>query len=120
MKQFSIYLGVAASALVLFIFVPEIDLAASRLFYDAGGGFALVGFAFLLPAARIRRSAVAVAIGFGALVGLGRIAQGAHFLSDVVFAGLLVYGVTALLYWWIVQRDGLAAPPLARLGQSIL
>src|SRR6266403_5182554 len=224
MRQFSIYLGVAALASTLFLFAPAIDLATSRLFYDATGGFvladwppfvmlyravppiswgmliligagaawlflldrplwrldrkalvflvvsivvapgllansllkdhwgrarpvqveafggphrftpallpaaecdgncsfvsghaalgfSLVGFALLLPAGRPRRSWIAVAIGFGALVGLGRIAQGAHFLSDVVFAGLLVYGVTALLHWWIVQRDGLAAPP---------
>src|SRR4029077_3910090 len=232
MKQFSIYLGVAALASALFLVAPEIDLATSRLFYDAKGGFvlsdwppvvvlyravpliswgmfilvgvgaawlflldrplwrldrkglvclvvsmafapgllansllkdhwgrarpvgveafggphrftpaplpaaecerncsfvsghaalgfSLVGFALLLPAGSTRRSSIAVAIGFGALVGLGRIAQGAHFLSDVVFAGLLVYGVTALLHWWIVRRDGLAAPPFARLGRWI-
>ena len=232
MKQFSLYLGVAALASALFLVAPEIDLATSRLFYDAKGGFvlsdwppvvvlyravpliswgmfilvgvgaawlflldrplwrldrkalvflvvsmavapgllansllkdhwgrarpvqveafggphrftpaplpaaecdgncsfvsghaalgfSLVGFALLLPAGRTRRSSIAVAIGFGALVGLGRIAQGAHFLSDVVFAGLLVYGVTALLHWWIVQRDGLAALPFVRLGRWI-
>jgi len=233
MKQFSIYLGVAALASALFLFAPEIDLATSRLFYDAKGGFvlsdwppvvalyravpsiswgililvgfgaawlflldrplwrldrralvflivsmavapgllansllkdhwgrarpvqveafggphrftpaplpaaecdgncsfvsghaalgfSLVGFALLLPPGRTRRSWIAVAIGFGALVGLGRIAQGAHFLSDVIFAGLVVYGASALLHWWIIQRDGLTAPLLARLGQSIL
>jgi lipid A 4'-phosphatase len=232
MKQFSIYLGVAALASALFLFAPEIDLATSRLFYDAKGGFvlsdwppfvvlyravapiswgmlilvgggaawlflldrplwrldrkalvflvvsmavgpgllansllkdhwgrarpvqveafggphrftsaplpaaecdgncsfvsghaalgfSLVGFALLLPPGRTRRSWIAVAIGFGALVGLGRIAQGAHFLSDVVFAGLVVYGTSALLHWWIIQRDGLTMPLLARLGQSI-
>jgi len=54
------------------------------------------------------------------LVGLGRIAQGAHFLSDVVYAGLLAYGTTALLYWWIIDRDGLATPPLLRFYRLIL
>ena len=48
--------------------------------------------------------------GLAALVGLVRIAQGGHFLSDVVYAGLLVFGTTALLHWWIVERDALAAP----------
>ena len=234
MKQFSIYLGVAVLASALFIFVPEIDLATSRLFYDARGGFVLsdwppvvvlyravpsiswgmlilvgVGAAWLflldrplwrldrkalvflvvsmavapgllansllkdhwgrarpvqveafggphrftpapLPRGGMRRkllvrlwsrrarlrarrfrllllrpvapgaSWIAVAIGFGALVGLGRIAQGAHFLSDVVFAGLLVYGATALLHWWIMQRDGLTPRRrFDRLGRSI-
>ena len=41
MKQFSIYLGLGALASALFLFGPEIDLATSRLFYDAKGGFVL-------------------------------------------------------------------------------
>ena len=41
MKQLPIYLGVAALASALFFFAPEIDVATSRLFYDADGGFAL-------------------------------------------------------------------------------
>ena len=41
MKQFSIYLGVAALASALFLVAPEIDLATSWLFYDAKGGFVL-------------------------------------------------------------------------------
>ncbi len=78
-------------------------------------GFSLVGFAFLLPTARPRRWGIAAALAFGGLIGLVRIVQGGHFLSDVVYAGLLVYGTTALLHWWIVTNDGLAAPLLLRL-----
>ncbi|HEY3909929.1 MAG TPA: phosphatase PAP2 family protein [Stellaceae bacterium] len=78
-------------------------------------GFSLVAFAFLLPPGLPRRRAIGAALAFGGLVGLVRIAQGGHFLSDVVFAGLLVFGTTALSYWWIVEQDGLAAPPLRRL-----
>ena len=33
--------GMLALALLLFLFVPEIDLAASGLFYDPGRGFVL-------------------------------------------------------------------------------
>lgn len=77
-------------------------------------GFGLVAFAFLLPAGAWRRRAVVAALAVGALIGLDRIAEGRHFLSDVVFAGLLVYGLTAALFWWIVERDGLAAPLLVR------
>jgi lipid A 4'-phosphatase len=83
-------------------------------------GFSLVAFAFLLPPGRSQRCGIIAALGFGALVGLGRIAQGAHFLSDVLYAGLLVYGVTALLYWWIVDNDSLAAPSLIRFYRLIL
>src|SRR6516225_8372087 len=82
--------------------------------------FSLVTLAVLLPSGRPRRLGIAAALGFGALVGLGRIAQGAHFLSDVVYAGLLVYVTTFLLYRWIVVRDGLAPAPLVRLYRLIL
>ncbi len=83
-------------------------------------GFSLVAVAFLLPPGRSRRYGIVAALGFGALVGLGRIAQGAHFLSDVLYAGLLVYGMTALLYWWIVDSDSLAAPSLVQFYRLIL
>jgi lipid A 4'-phosphatase len=82
-------------------------------------GFSLAAFAFLLPPGPSRRRGIAAALAFGGLVGLVRIAQGGHFLSDVVYAGLLVFGTTAVLYWWIVERDGLAAPPLLRLYRGI-
>jgi len=81
--------------------------------------FSLVALAFLLPSGRPRRLGIVAALSFGALVGLGRIAQGAHFLSDVVYAGLLVYGTTFLLYRWIVVCDGLATAPLVRLYRMI-
>ena len=68
---------------------------------------------------KARRRGVAAALGFGAFVGLVRIAQGGHFLSDVVWAGLLVFGTTAILHWWIVERDGLAAPALLRFYRLI-
>jgi lipid A 4'-phosphatase len=77
-------------------------------------GFSLVAFAFLLPPGRGRRAGIAAGLGVGALVGLDRIAQGAHFLSDVVFAGLVSYGTAALCHWWIIERDGLTAPMVQR------
>ena len=58
---------------------------------------------------RPRSIALAAALSFGALVGLARIVAGHHFLSDVVDAGLLVFGTTRL-HWWLVVHDGLAAP----------
>jgi lipid A 4'-phosphatase len=76
-------------------------------------GFSLVGFALLLPLGWRRRAAIAGALAFGGLVGLGRIAAGKHFLSDVVFAGLIVCATSWLLYQAIVARD-LPASPLAQ------
>lgn len=67
-------------------------------------GFSLVAFAFL-AASRRRKIIEAVAIGFGAAVGIVRIAQGGHFLSDVIFSGLIVYGVAWLLHLVVIERD---------------
>jgi lipid A 4'-phosphatase len=92
----------------------ECDRNCAFVSGHAALGFSLVSFAFLLPHGPSRRRGIAAALAFGALVGLGRIAQGAHFLSDVVYAGLLVYGTAALLHWWIVDRDGFAAAALRR------
>jgi lipid A 4'-phosphatase len=85
----------------------------------AAMGFYLVAFAFLVPERRRRRIAEAAAVAAGGLIGLVRIAQGGHFLSDIVWAGLVVWGVTRLLHWWVVERDGLAAPPMRRLYASL-
>ncbi|HEY0525541.1 MAG TPA: phosphatase PAP2 family protein [Stellaceae bacterium] len=85
----------------------------------AAMGFYFVAFAFLVRDARRRRQAEAAALGFGALVGLVRIAQGGHFLSDVIWAGILVYGTCWGLYVWIVERDGLEARPIRRLRLAI-
>lgn len=83
-------------------------------------GFSLVGFALLLPAARRRDQAIGAALALGALIGLGRIAAGHHFLSDVVDAGLIVVATSWLLHRWLVVHDG-ATPILAyvdRLRQT--
>jgi lipid A 4'-phosphatase len=60
-------------------------------------GFWVVAFALLAPA-RWRRAAIIAALLFGAVVGGARIVVGAHFLSDVVFAGLIVVALTVWLH----------------------
>ena len=84
-------------------------------------GFGLIAYAFLATDPRRRRAIAAAAIGFGSLVGLVRLAEGGHFLSDVVFSGLLVGGLTWLLAWALLQRDlggALWRALAARLGRS--
>ncbi len=68
MKQFSIYLGVAALASALFLFAPEIDLATSRLFYDAKGGFVLSDWP---PVVVLYRAVPSISWGTLILVGVG-------------------------------------------------
>ncbi len=67
-------------------------------------GFWLVTFALLAPP-RWRRWSLAAALGVGAAVGLSRIAQGAHFLSDVAFSAAIVIGVARLLQGLIVAPE---------------
>jgi lipid A 4'-phosphatase len=40
---------------------------------------------------------------FGTLLGIGRMAAGAHFLSDVVWSALIVYGVAHALYYYVLR-----------------
>ena len=82
-------------------------------------GFSLVAFGLLFPPGRPQKNAVAAALCFGASIGFARIVQGRHFLSDVVYAGLLVFGTTSLLHWCIVRRDGLASRPMLILYSAL-
>jgi lipid A 4'-phosphatase len=77
-------------------------------------GFYLGAFAMLAHERARRRSLAATAMVAGAAMGLARMAQGGHFLSDVAFSGLIVTGTNWLLYQAIMVKDWLR--PLARLG----
>jgi undecaprenyl-diphosphatase len=70
----------------------------------ASVGFALIAFSFLATGRR-RRAIGAGAVAAGALIGLARMIQGAHFLSDVVFAGFIVCGIAWLLDRALLERD---------------
>lgn len=59
--------------------------------------FGFFGLALLVPERRRRALAVAGVTVLGALAGVGRMMQGGHFLSDVIFAGVFVYVVAWLL-----------------------
>ncbi|MCH8098221.1 MAG: phosphatase PAP2 family protein [Proteobacteria bacterium] len=83
----------------------------------AAATFFLVTFAFLVRAPRRRRAAMAGALAFGAATGLGRIALGAHFLSDVVFAGFIVYAVAWALHEFLLVRD-FKPPPFEPGGRA--
>jgi membrane-associated phospholipid phosphatase len=76
-------------------------------------GFYLLSMAFLVRDQRRRRWAEAAAIGAGAAIGVVRLAQGGHFLSDVVFAGLLVAAVS-----WVLHRLVVPSPP--RQGEGLI
>ena len=70
----------------------------------ASMGFFFMAFAWLL---RDRRWLV-FGGALGALVGLGRMAQGAHFLSDVVFCFWIVYAVCVVLAVAVLEQRSIA------------
>jgi lipid A 4'-phosphatase len=59
---------------------------------DASAGFWLIAVALILPA-RFRAAGVFAGIAAGLFFGGNRVAQGAHFTSDILFAGFLVGGL---------------------------
>ena len=67
----------------------------------ASTGFALLGFFFVAHHARRRNLAhMALLLGLtgGVALGMGRVAQGAHFVSHVLWSGLVCWLVMLLLY----------------------
>jgi lipid A 4'-phosphatase len=92
-------------------FIPsdQCEKNCSFVSSHASVGFYLVTLSFI--ARRHRKILAMIALLTGGVVGAGRMAQGAHFLSDVVFAGLLTYMVAYLLYLLLIRRLAAAQPP---------
>ena len=78
-------------------------------------GHASLGFWLAAPASlarpRWRRKIVAGAILIGLGIGVIRIAQGGHFLSDVLYAGLITLATTHILYRYFVMPSRDRHPP---------
>jgi lipid A 4'-phosphatase len=72
-------------------------------------GHAAVAFYLLVPAFLLtgfrRRVMLVIGLTWGTVVGMGRIVQGGHFLSDVVFSLIVVYLVAALLHRLMFGRS---------------
>ncbi|MBT4739164.1 MAG: phosphatase PAP2 family protein [Rhodospirillaceae bacterium] len=83
-------------------FTPAIWLAdscsrnCSFVSGHAALAFWVTAFAFLLPAGQ-RTLMLGAGIALGLLMGLARMAEGAHFLSDIIFAGLIVVGLNTYM-----------------------
>jgi membrane-associated PAP2 superfamily phosphatase len=68
---------------------------------------------------RIARFALAAGLLAGAVLGIGRMAAGAHFLSDVIWSALAVFGVSHVLYYYVLRvpdevqtSHGATVPPV--------
>ena len=77
-------------------------------------GHAAVGFFVMAPYFVLRRrapvwarKALAAGIFYGTLMGLARMIQGGHFLTDVIWSGVMVYLAGIVLYYLFrLDRDG--------------
>jgi lipid A 4'-phosphatase len=87
-----------------FVISDECARNCSFVSGHAAIAFWLTAYAFLLPSAW-RKTALRAALVFGFAVGVVRIAQGAHFASDVVSAGLIVVAINVVLARFIVKAQ---------------
>ncbi len=84
------------------------DQCATNCSFVCGDASAAFAFWALLPLFRRRYSRIIYGVGvlaFGLFIGLIRMAQGGHFLSDVLLSGCLVYLITWLGYWYLYRRQ---------------
>ncbi|HLI19979.1 MAG TPA: phosphatase PAP2 family protein, partial [Stellaceae bacterium] len=97
-------------------FVPS-DQCQRNCSFPAGDpamGFYLVSAAPLAGSAPARRNGILAALAAGAALGVVRLAQGGHFLSDVVASGFLVTGID-----WGLYRLMMTGDRLERLGAAL-
>ncbi|MGE5155850.1 MAG: phosphatase PAP2 family protein [Bdellovibrio bacteriovorus] len=76
---------------------------------------------------RLALAALIVALALGTLLGVGRMAAGDHFLSDVIWSGVITYAVALILYFGVLRipqrQSALAiapAPPPLSARQRLL
>jgi lipid A 4'-phosphatase len=70
---------------------------------DAAVGYYLLAFLFIANR-RNARIFAALGVSVGSAIGLLRVAAGAHFLSDIIFAGFLVVTIAWLLSFLVLRR----------------
>jgi len=69
---------------------------------DASLAFTMIAFAFVTPIIRTRW--LVLATGFGVIIGINRIIQGAHFLSDTLFAAIFMSLCVLLMYMIVIEQ----------------
>lgn len=84
--------------------VLSIDISSPG--YSFPCGHASMGFYLFIPWFLLRKKksgwaglSLTVGLFFGLAIGIARIAQGGHYTSDVIIAGILVYWIGALLFY---------------------
>lgn len=108
-------------------FTPATGVAPGHCFPagHAATGFALMAFYFAAFALRRQRAArilLLTGLAAGLILGMGRVLQGAHFVSHVVWAGGYCWAVMVLLYWLVlsprVSTEETTQPPSANSPEA--
>ena len=74
---------------------------------DPAMGFYLVSVALLAGSTPLRRRGIIAAVTLGAALGVMRLAQGGHFLSDIIASGFLVIALAWGLHGLIMGSDAI-------------
>jgi len=83
------------------------DQCVSNCSFSSGHAafaFWFTAYSFVVPVAW-RSTLFFSGVLFGCLMGIVRIAQGAHFLSDIIFSGLVVIGINYLSYIVMLKKS---------------
>ncbi|HDP98492.1 MAG TPA: phosphatase PAP2 family protein [bacterium] len=74
-------------------------------------GFVFIGLYFLLKRKNkaLAVSGLSFSLAFGGYIGLARIAQGGHFLSDVIWSAGVTWLVAAILYYEILKIPSISS-----------
>lgn len=75
-------------------------------FVSGDASFAFAALSLAMLAGRRRRAWVVAALGFGLVIGVFRMTVGAHFLSDVLFAGVFTTLTILIVYRWLLEGRG--------------
>ena len=67
---------------------------------DSSVGFALIVFYFLVK----KKIYIWTALIFGFFLGLIRIMEGGHFISDIVLAGVIIFAFYSLCYNFYIKK----------------
>ncbi len=85
----------------------------------ASVGFILAALYFVEHSRRRRAAWLGIGLSYGTLMGIGRMAQGAHFASDVLWSGGLTYLSAAFLHH-VILPSGKKNPPQDRISSPSL
>ena len=98
------------------VYRPVWSAGEPKLGRSFPSGHAAVGFFLMAPYFVLRRrapawarKALAVGIVYGMLMGLARMIQGGHYLTDVIWSGVLVY-LTGIVLYYLFRLDRYGQP----------